>query len=122
MPVSSEIAGRRMLTAEVFAFTTRVEMQVAASTALALVATVATSLIGRPSRCAPGRRCYAADGTAGADGLPSPLLGEGRPDRPCRSDDGVIPVPDVGLSSAARDAASRRRGEQPDPEPEHHQV
>ena len=32
MPVSSLIAGSRMLTAEVFALTTSVEMQVAAST------------------------------------------------------------------------------------------
>src|SRR5688572_4794480 len=46
MPVSSLIAGSRMLTADVFAFTTNVEMQVAARTPRACPVLCATSLIG----------------------------------------------------------------------------
>ena len=45
VPVSAEIAGSRMLTAEVLAFTTSVEMQVAASTPPARVVVAAVSLI-----------------------------------------------------------------------------
>ena len=45
VPVSAEMAGSRMLTAEVFAFTTRVEMQVTASTAPAWVPVGAASLM-----------------------------------------------------------------------------
>ena len=43
--MSSEMAGRRMLTADVLAFTTRVEMQVAASTPPVRVPVFVTSLI-----------------------------------------------------------------------------
>src|SRR6187200_3000904 len=48
------MAGSRMLTAEVFAFTTSVEMQVAASTPPVRVLACTTSLIRPPSRNRPG--------------------------------------------------------------------
>lgn len=48
VPVSAEIAGSRMLTAEVFAFTTNVEMQVAASTPPDRFLTCPASLIALP--------------------------------------------------------------------------
>ena len=47
--MSSEMAGSRMLTAQVLAFTTSVEMQAAASTPLAWVP-VCETLIEPPSR------------------------------------------------------------------------
>src|SRR6478735_5947976 len=58
VPVSAEMAGSRMLTAEVLAFTTSVEMHVAASTPPARVLTCATSLIllPLPDRPGPGLR------------------------------------------------------------------
>src|SRR6478735_7613603 len=98
MPVSSEIAGSRMLTAEVFAFTTRVEMQVAARTppaALVLLALpVATSLIEiLPVTARP--LSLRADGTGGPDELPSPAVGERDlgPAGACRLRSRVCPVP-----------------------------
>ncbi len=45
VPVSAEMAGKRMLTADVLAFTTSVEMQVTTSTAPAFVPFCATSLM-----------------------------------------------------------------------------
>ncbi len=52
IPVSSLIAGRRILTAEVFALTTSVEMQVAASTPPAPTG-VLVAFIRGPSRARP---------------------------------------------------------------------
>jgi hypothetical protein len=49
IPVSSLIAGSRMLTADVLALTTKVEMQVAANTPpVRWIGCTATSLTGRP--------------------------------------------------------------------------
>ena len=48
MPVSSLIAGSRMLTAEVFAFTTRVDRHVAASSPRAVDVDEAAAVTSRP--------------------------------------------------------------------------
>ncbi len=60
VPVSAEMAGSRMLTADVFAFTTSVEMQVTVSTPPALLPTCATSLIRVPSVTCPDSGAHAA--------------------------------------------------------------
>ena len=85
--MSSEMAGRRMLTAEVFAFTTRVEMQVTASTPRAArVLACATSLIGASFRLPPHRRSPATVRRRARAGLtPYGRCPQSRPGRTCRS-------------------------------------
>ena len=65
-----------MLTAEVLAFTTSVEMQVAASTPPTRLVACATSLIRHPSSPAPEPGPFPPDGKGAGHRRPSPDLGD----------------------------------------------